>query len=56
VGEGFGITKIVLNLEGKVPNIDLEAFKKFAEGAKANCPVSKALAAVPEIALDIKLL
>lgn len=56
VGDGFAITKITLDLVGKVPGIDLETFTKFAEDAKANCPVSKALAAVPEIALEIKLL
>jgi len=56
VGEGFAITKVALSLEGKVPNIDAETFAKFAEDAKVNCPVSKALAAVPEITLEIKLL
>jgi len=29
--------------------------RQAAEGAKANCPVSKALAGVPEITLDARL-
>src|SRR6266702_1611280 len=49
---GEGITKIVLTVEGRVPGIDAHAFEEAAQGAKANCPVSKALAGVPEITLD----
>ena len=54
VGEGFGITKIELVTEGEVPGIDEAAFLEHAEGAKKNCPVSKALGAV-EITLTAKL-
>src|SRR3982751_2851310 len=43
VGEGFGITRILLQTEGKVPGIDEKTFIEFAEKAKAGCPVSKAL-------------
>src|SRR5260370_21698663 len=43
---GFGITKIDLRTEAEVPGIDESAFKEQAETAKANCPQSKALAAV----------
>ena len=43
---GFAISRIDLATEGSVPGIDAAAFDKFAAGAKANCPVSKALAAV----------
>jgi osmotically inducible protein OsmC len=53
VGEGFEITKITLELEGEVPNLSSEEFEKFANGAKTNCPVSKALAGT-EIELVIK--
>ena len=56
VGEGFGITKIELTCEADVPGIDASRFQQEAEGAKANCPISKALAAVPEITLNAKLL
>jgi osmotically inducible protein OsmC len=52
---GEGITKIALTVEGDVPGIDDDAFKQAAQGAKENCPVSKALASVPEITLDARL-
>jgi osmotically inducible protein OsmC len=49
---GEGITKSALTVRGSVPGMDDEAFRAAAETAKENCPVSKALAAVPEITLD----
>jgi osmotically inducible protein OsmC len=52
---GTGITKVALTVEGRVPGIDEDAFRSAAEAAKAGCPVSKALAAVPEITLDARL-
>ena len=51
---GEGITAIHLTVRGTVPGLDDEGFRAAAEGAKANCPVSKALAAVP-ISLDAAL-
>jgi lipoyl-dependent peroxiredoxin len=42
-----GITGIRLSVTGTVPGIDAAAFSAAVEEAKANCPVSKALAAVP---------
>jgi osmotically inducible protein OsmC len=51
---GFGISRIVLRCEAKVPGIGEAAFQEQALDAKANCPVSKALAAVP-IELEAKL-
>lgn len=45
-GEGFSITKIVLTSECEVPGIDDARFQEIAEGAKQNCPVSRALAGV----------
>ena len=53
---GFSITKIELNTEGEIPNIDQATFMEQAEAAKKNCPVSKALAAVSDIQLSAKLL
>jgi len=47
VGDGFGITSIDLKVDAEVPGIDATQFQEFAEGAKKNCPVSKALAATP---------
>jgi osmotically inducible protein OsmC len=52
---GEGITKIALTVEGSVPGIDDAAFQDAAKTAKENCPVSKALAGVPEITLDARL-
>lgn len=52
---GTGITRIALSVVGIVPGLDAAAFAEAAEGAKAGCPVSKALAGVPEIALDARL-
>jgi osmotically inducible protein OsmC len=52
---GEGITKIALAVEGRVPGADQDAFQAAADDAKANCPVSKALAGVPEITLDATL-
>jgi osmotically inducible protein OsmC len=50
-GGGFLIDHIALKLEATVPGIDEAAFQKLAEGAKKDCPLSKALASVPEITL-----
>jgi osmotically inducible protein OsmC len=44
-----------LRLEANVPGIDEAAFQKIAAGAKKDCPLSKALAAVPEISLSAVL-
>jgi lipoyl-dependent peroxiredoxin len=52
---GEGITKIALTVEGRVSGLDAAAFEEAAQAAKAGCPVSKALAGVPEITLDAKL-
>jgi lipoyl-dependent peroxiredoxin len=43
---GEGITGIQLAVRGRVPGLDQEGFRRAAEAAKANCPVSKALSAV----------
>jgi osmotically inducible protein OsmC len=52
---GQGITKIALTVEGNVPGVDEAAFQEAAKTAKENCPVSKALASVPEITLEARL-
>ena len=52
---GTGITKVALAVEGTVPGLDEAGFTEAAEGAKANCPVSKALAGVPELTVDARL-
>ena len=42
-------------LEATAPGLDEAKFQELAKGAKQNCPLSKALAAVPEITLDARL-
>ncbi len=49
------IAKIDLVTVGKVPGIDQATFTEHALAAKAGCPVSRALAAVPEITLEATL-
>lgn len=51
---GEGITGILITVRGSVPGLSLEQFKEAAEGAKANCPVSKALTGTT-ITLDAAL-
>lgn len=51
---GFTITKSELTCDAEVPEIDEDKFQELANTAKAECPVSKALAGV-EITLDAKL-
>ena len=52
---GFLIEHIALKLEASVPGIDEATFQKLAAGAKQGCPLSKALASVPEITLTAVL-
>jgi lipoyl-dependent peroxiredoxin len=52
---GEGITKGAITVLGTVPGVDQPAFVEQAEGAKANCPVSKALTGIPEVMLDATL-
>jgi lipoyl-dependent peroxiredoxin len=49
------ITSIALSTVGRVPGIDEPGFKAAAEEAKKGCPVSRALAGVPEITLEASL-
>ena len=52
---GTGITKSALTVRGRVPGLDADGFREAAEAAKKGCPVSQALAGVPEITLDAAL-
>ncbi len=52
---GFVIDRIVLTMQAAVPGIDDAAFQKIAAAAKQDCPLSKALASVPEIMLNARL-
>lgn len=55
LGAGPTIKKIELECEASVPGVDETQFQELAAQAKAGCPVSKALAAVPEIVLNARL-
>jgi lipoyl-dependent peroxiredoxin len=51
---GFHLTGIALTVKGEVEGLDADGFRKAAEAAKNNCPVSKALTGV-DITLDASL-
>lgn len=50
------ITKIELVMEAAVPGLEEAQFQELAQKAKAGCPISRALAAVPEVTLQATLL
>ena len=50
------LARIDLETDGDVPGIDERQFQAYAEAAKRDCPVSRALAGIPEIILTAKLL
>jgi osmotically inducible protein OsmC len=52
---GEGITRGVLTVRGTVPGLDEDGFRKAAEDAKENCPVSKALTGIPDVTLEASL-
>lgn len=54
-GEGFVIDRIALHLTATVPGLDDARFQALALAAKQDCPLSKALASVPEITLHATL-
>jgi len=54
-GEGFSINRIALTLKADVPGLDEARFQEIAQQAKRECPLSKALASVPEITLQATL-
>ena len=54
-GDGFVIDRISLTLNAVVPGIDDARFQEIATSAKNACPLSKALAGVPEISLVVTL-
>ena len=44
-GDGFAVTRSALELTASIPGIDADKFEELANGAKANCPISKLLKA-----------
>jgi lipoyl-dependent peroxiredoxin len=55
VGDGFKITRMRLEVRGKVAGLDQAGFAKAAEEAKRGCPVSTALQGNVQMDLDAKL-
>ena len=50
---GFHIPAIALKVAGFAGGLDAAAFERIAQEAKETCPVSKALAGVADITLDV---
>ena len=54
-GDGFVINRIALTMIAAIPGIDEAQFQQIAAAAKRDCPLSRALASVPEITLQATL-
>lgn len=54
-GEGLLIDRIALTMQATVPGISEATFQEIANAVKRDCPLSKALASVPEITLQATL-
>ena len=55
-GGGFAITKMLLEVRGRVPDIDQELFQQVAEEADGGCPVSNLLREGLEIEREATLI
>jgi lipoyl-dependent peroxiredoxin len=53
---GFRVTSSALTVRGRVPGLDAEGFRKAAEDAKDNCPISKALEGNVQLSVESSLL
>jgi len=53
--DGFRMTTMRLTIRGQVEGLDDDGFRRAAEGAKENCPVSQALKGNVEVSLDASL-
>jgi len=53
--DGFIIDRIVLTMRAAIPGIEATQFQEIAAAAKHDCPLSKALAAIPNISLNASL-
>jgi len=54
-GGGFKVKSSALEVTGKVPKIDAQAFQAAAQGAKENCPISQALKGNVELSVKATL-
>ena len=55
MGEAFKITRMRLEVRGKVPGLDQAKFAQAAEAAKKGCPISTALEGNVQMELDARL-
>ena len=55
VGDGFGITKMQLDVKASVPKVDDATFQRIARETKDGCPVSKAIKGNVDIQLTATL-
>jgi lipoyl-dependent peroxiredoxin len=55
VGDGFTITKMLLDSRAMVPNVDEATFQRIAAATKDGCPVSRALKGNVDIQLTASL-
>ena len=55
LGDGPTVTKIELITVANVPGVDPKLFDEKVAFSMKNCPISKALAAVPELTINAKL-
>jgi lipoyl-dependent peroxiredoxin len=53
--DGFRFTTMRLSIRGQVDGLDEDGFRRAAEDAKENCPVSQALKGNVEVSLDASL-
>ena len=54
-GEGFKITRMMLNVQAAVPGVDAAKFQSIAQATKEGCPVSTALKGNVQLDIDAKL-
>ena len=52
---GWTVLSSAITLRARVPGIDEQAFQQAVEGAKAGCPISRAIAGNVDITLDAQL-
>ena len=55
LGAGPTVTKIELDTVAVVPGVSKEVFDEKVDFSKKNCPISKALAAIPEVTFKATL-
>jgi lipoyl-dependent peroxiredoxin len=54
-GEGFKITRMMLNVQASAPGIDAAKFQSIAQATKEGCPVSTALKGNVQLDIEAKL-